>query len=96
MVVLDTSSILDIDSTGLQQVELLVNELRNDNISLAITNCIGPVRDFLKKSGLSDLIGDDNQFLTNVDAVDAFFARHSSTTDSNEFAAQHNLKIKGK
>ena len=67
--VLDASSMHDIDSSGLHALEEIVEFLYSRKVQLYITGAIGPVRDLLYKSGLMDRIGKGHHFLTVPEAV---------------------------
>lgn len=57
--VLDAQSISDIDSSGLEGLEDIINLLKDRNIKFHMVNIIGPVRDKLFISGLVNEIGLD-------------------------------------
>ncbi|NNC94001.1 MAG: solute carrier family 26 protein [Chitinophagales bacterium] len=67
--ILDFSSINNIDSTALQILERLFNSLKRQNIKIILSGAIGPVRDYMKKSGLIAMIGEENTYLRIHDAV---------------------------
>ena len=71
LVVLDADSINGMDSTGVLAVEELVRYCRNKNVSFAFVGAKGPVRDTLFRSGLLDIIGQEQCFMLIVDAVKA-------------------------
>jgi SulP family sulfate permease len=74
LVILDSSSIHDIDSSGLLALEELFNFLSKRKVELYLCGVIGPVRDMLHKSGLSQKVGHENQFLKIHDAITYFKA----------------------
>ena len=70
VLILDASSIHDIDSSGLTALDDMSAFLNNRQIKFYVTGIIGPVRDRLYQSGLMDRIGKENQFLHLKDAVE--------------------------
>jgi len=70
--ILDASSITDIDTSGVQMLTDLLNYFEARKVKLCIADAIGPVRDILYKTGLMDKIGEQNHFMHVSDAV-AFF-----------------------
>lgn len=80
LVVLDADSINGMDSTGVLAVEELVRYCRNKNVSFAFVGAKGPVRDILFKSGLLDIIGQDQCYMLIEDAVNA----HDQKDDEKE------------
>ncbi|MFC5045427.1 SulP family inorganic anion transporter [Aquimarina hainanensis] len=67
--ILDTTNMHDIDSTGihvLEDIHLYLEELR---IQLLISGTIGPVRDFLQRSHFMDKMGKEHYFMSITDAV---------------------------
>ena len=71
-IILDASSIHDIDSSGIHIFKDVVHHLHKQNIQFYLTGVIGPVRDILYKNNLTDLIGKKNQFLYVHDAVEYY------------------------
>ena len=69
LLVVDASSIHDVDSTGLLLLEQLINYFQKKKITVAFSGIIGPVRDKLLKTGMMKIIGERNQFLKIHDAI---------------------------
>ena len=67
--ILDCSSIHDIDSSGMEILTQVIDELETIGIKFYFTNVVGPVRDNLKICGLAAKIGHQNQFMHNIDAL---------------------------
>lgn len=78
LLILDASSIHDIDSSGIKTVEELMAYLQQRGVQLYLSGAIGPVRDILKKNGLIEKIGARNHFMFIHDAVEAFHKRQQS------------------
>jgi SulP family sulfate permease len=69
VVILDASTINDMDSTGLHALEEMFTYLHSKKIKFYLSGVIGPVRDFLYKSKFMEKLGADHQFLRIHDAV---------------------------
>ncbi len=67
--ILDTTNVHDIDSTGLHVLEDLHQYLEEGGVQFLITGTIGPVRDFLQRSGFTKKLGIQHYFMTITDAV---------------------------
>lgn len=96
--ILDASSILDIDSSGLHALDEVIDYLHNAKIKFQMSGVIGPVRDQLFKTGLIDKIGKENHFMYIQDAINAY--HHSEAVEDSDFwtanAIQTNItKVKG-
>ncbi|RZS93889.1 SulP family inorganic anion transporter [Aquimarina brevivitae] len=89
--ILDCTNMHDLDSTGLQVLIDLWRYLHQYQIQFLLSGTIGPVRDFLKRSGFTEMIGVDHFFLTINDAVE--FTEHNTIDPTRmEFANQTNTK----
>lgn len=67
--VLDAAGIHYIDSSGMEAMKRMIEFVRTRDVKFYLSGAIGPVRDKLTKSGLSDVIGTHNQFMYVSDAV---------------------------
>ena len=72
LIILDASSIHDIDSSGLHIFKDVIDYLKRRGTQLYISGAIGPVRDFFAKTGLSSIIGEQCQFMRIHDAVNYY------------------------
>jgi SulP family sulfate permease len=84
MLVLDASAMPDMDSTGAKAMSDVLNYVQERRLRFALSGATGPVRDLLKRHGLMEAIGRDNQFLYIQDAVadyrqEASDSRHDPT-----------------
>ena len=92
LVILDASSIHDMDSSGLHALEEMLQFLKNKNITFNVSGAIGPVRDLLYKSGVMQKIGIENQFLEVHDAVLFHESKNNLATKGwSEDALQTNI-----
>lgn len=73
--VLDLYPVNHIDSTGLEALERLVDELEDGGVHTHLACAKGPVRDRLRRSGLADHIGEANLHANLTEAVSAAEAR---------------------
>ncbi len=78
--ILDASSISDMDFTGMQLLVEFIEDLEKKDITFTITSCIGPVRDFIKKTSLSDHIEMHEPFLNVHDAVEYLRTKYNIDT----------------
>ena len=76
LVVLDASAINSVDSTGVHALEELIKDLGEKEIELYFAGAIGPVRDKLKISGITDGLTISNFYFDVSDAIEAFKAGH--------------------
>ena len=72
LLLLEASSITDMDSTGLKVLEELREALAKKGITLYMSGVLGRVRDLMYRSGFMFEVGPQNQFLQLQDAVDHF------------------------
>lgn len=72
LVILDASAINNIDSTGVHALQELITDLREQDIELYFAGTIGPVRDKLKVSGITEGLSITNFFFDVPDAIEAF------------------------
>ncbi|WP_116127120.1 SulP family inorganic anion transporter [Lewinella sp. IMCC34183] len=68
-VILDGHTINDLDTTGLHALEQLHEKLHHRGVALYLTGMIGPVRDFLYRSGMMERMGVESHFLSIQDAI---------------------------
>lgn len=81
VLILDASSILTVDSTGMHAMEEVLHYLKNKGIYFYISGTLGLVRDRFTKAGLMRQIGPENQFMNIQDAVEAFDCRDDDSID---------------
>jgi SulP family sulfate permease len=88
-VILDASSIYDIDSSGLTILDEILIQLRDADIRFMIAGAIGPLRDRLFRAGMMDQIGAANQFMHVHDAMLAL----EGTVRKTRHALQTNIRM---
>jgi SulP family sulfate permease len=72
---LDATAIPDIDSTAIEALMQVHEELREKGITLGIARANRPMRETMKLTGLEDLIGVDNFYPSVRTGVEAFRER---------------------
>ncbi|CAN5405132.1 sulfate permease [soil metagenome] len=82
LVILDASAINSIDSTGLHTIQELIKDLKLRRIEFYIAGALGPVRDQLKRCGITDVMGEDNFFFDVSDALAEY--KYSKKDQLNE------------
>lgn len=73
--ILDVSSISNIDSTGMQQFKLLLEVLKRRNIEVHLAKPRGPMRDLFKLHDINGVV-DDNIHLNVNTAIDIIEEKH--------------------
>ncbi|WP_370444343.1 SulP family inorganic anion transporter [Aquimarina sp. AU58] len=92
--ILDNTNMHDIDSTGLHVLDDIQQYLDGVGVQLLMVGTIGPVRDFLKRSGFTDRLGATYYYLTISDAVDHAENQTAKHKEIHEAAVQFNTKRK--
>jgi SulP family sulfate permease len=69
VVVVDGTSINDLDTTAIEALESTVETLEEQGIELHFTGLIGPVREVVRRSGLYYLLGEEKFHMEPHDAV---------------------------
>ena len=75
LIVLNCYGINHIDSTALNTLRELVENLRGRGIDLYFSGVIGPIRDAFNRSGLREFMGDDHFHVSIEDALDYWHDR---------------------
>ena len=71
--VIDAEGVSDIDTTAIQQLDELLDDLDDADVAVAFARVRKPVRDMVQRSGMLDRLGgDDAIFLEVDDAVEHF------------------------
>ena len=85
VVILDASAINNVDSTGMHALSELIKFLRTRGIAFYLAGVIGPVRDKLKRSGITETMGEENFFFDVNDAV-AFYHETDEAASGRNFS----------
>jgi high affinity sulfate transporter 1 len=78
-VVVAAEPITDVDTTAAGTLRDLLDELRNEGVTLAFAELKGPVKDRLQRYGLFDAVGPDRFFPTIGTAVDGYVEATGTT-----------------
>jgi SulP family sulfate permease len=69
VVVIDGTSINDLDTTAIEALGTVIDSLKESDIELHFTGLIGPVREVVRRSGLHARMGEDHFHMDPHDAV---------------------------
>ncbi len=83
VVVVDGSSINDLDTTAIEALFSVIESLEEMGIELHITGLIGPVREVVRRSGLYGLLGEDHFHLDPHEAVVDVLERWDAQDDGD-------------
>ncbi len=86
-IIIDGASINDIDTTAIEALEDIIDQLDENEIDLYFTGLIGPVRDLLRRSGLQERIGTDHFFENLHEAVMYILAEQDDVDDGDRLDA---------
>ena len=88
--VLVARGITYIDSSGLSTLGAIIRSFQQKGILFMVAGAIGPARDVLQQSKLTDLIQEKNMFAKTADAVDYFKGEVVPTDVQKKIASQTN------
>ena len=88
--VLVARGITYIDSSGLSTLGAMIRSLQQKGTLFMVAGAIGPARDVLQQSKLTDLIQEKNMFAKTADAVDYFKGKVVPTDVQKKIASQTN------
>lgn len=95
-ILFNMESVISLDSTGVHALADWITEWRKGGIDLYITGAKGPVRDVLKRWGLTERIGGDHMFMDDQTAVE--YVSHRLDKEKLErhvnYSTQSNVKKK--
>ena len=75
-VIVDCEMIFEMDTTASDEFTALKSSLAEEGVELLIARVHAPVRSFMQRDGIIEIVGEDNIFHTVRDAVQAFRDRH--------------------
>lgn len=87
-VILNAEAITYADSSAVQLLRRLIEELREKNITLMLAGAIGPLRDILYSSGLIKQIGKEHLFVSTYEAFEHCMASSAKTEIEDKVATQ--------
>lgn len=87
-IILNAESINYIDSSAVHMLKQVLTDIENKGIKLLLSGAIGPVRDILFNSGLTDTIGKEHLFVTTKEAYDYSRLPNNKTTEQEIIISQ--------
>ncbi|MGK0441656.1 MAG: SulP family sulfate permease [Pseudohongiellaceae bacterium] len=91
-IIFDAESVNSVDTTAILMLQKIIDNLQQQDIKLYITNVIGPVRDDLHNSPLSEYMCEESMFSTIQNAID--YIDHG-ISDADRIALQTGQSAKG-
>ena len=79
---IDAEGVSDIDTTAVQELEDLIQDLEAADVAVSFARVRGPVRDMFDRAGILDQVGDDALFLEVDDAVAHYLGGPSGGDDA--------------
>ena len=92
LLILDCTSVNDVDSTGMHTLEEMLDYLSERKIMLYLVHVIGPVRDNMYNTGLMDKVSRANFFLSIDDALQHYKTEGDESQYWTSRAVQTNVK----
>ena len=86
-VIIDASAQDQLDLTSADMLKSLVKELQGRGMAVTLADVHTPVREFSRKTGLLDLVGEDHVFATVELAVQQAEAAAQNTTSVTDSSA---------
>lgn len=91
LLIISCEAINYIDSSASSMLKRLLEKIRGQEIEIYLSSAIGPIRDSLKKSGITEIIGERNMFNSVEEAVRVFETKDQRDDDSVQIANQTNI-----
>jgi len=88
LIIINTEAINYIDSSGAHTLIKIIQELKTKNIKVMFSGTSGPTRDILYKSGIVDILGQENLFLRSHEAEEYYDGKYNKTEISKKIAEQ--------
>jgi SulP family sulfate permease len=85
-VILDASSVYDLDVTAAEGLAKLRDELAERDVTLVIAEANAPLRGMLRRTGLMDRLGSDHVYLTVEEAVEGFLESREAREEARSRA----------
>ena len=85
---LNAEGIHSIDSSANAMLLRLFAEIKKQGVTIYITGAIGPLRDVLFSSGISDLLGSDSFFVKTHEAVCFFDDQYTLSHAQKQISCQ--------
>ncbi|MDT0538981.1 solute carrier family 26 protein [Croceitalea sp. P059] len=88
-VILNAEPVNYIDNTALNQLEKVVESLKETGIVFKLAGAIGPIRDILQSSGFVNVIGKDNMYVRTAEAYADCLEKMERTALQEKVSLQH-------
>lgn len=88
-VILNAEPVNYIDNTALNQLEKIVENLKETGIVFKLAGAIGPIRDILQSSGFVNVIGKDNMYVRTAEAYADCLEKMERTALQEKVSLQH-------
>lgn len=88
-VILNAEPVNYIDNTALNQLEKVVENLKETGVVFKIAGAIGPIRDILQKSGFVKIIGKENIYVRTAEAYADCLKKMEKTALQKKVSLQH-------
>ena len=88
-VILNAEPVNYLDDTAAKQLKAIIFSLREKGIIFKLAGAIGPIRDMLKKSGLLDVIGQENIYVRTAEAYADSLKKVERTAIQEKVSLQH-------
>lgn len=91
-VILNAEAINYIDSTATRMLTKVIKKIRQDGVQFYIAGAIGPTRDIIFRSGISDVLPKEFLFVKIKEAVAHFDNPENASATHKKVAYQRNKK----
>lgn len=88
-VVLNAEPVNYIDNTALNQLQKIVQNLKEKGITFKVAGLIGPIRDIVQNSDLIDVIGAENIYVRTAEAYADSLKKEGKTAMQKKVSLQH-------
>ena len=88
-VILNAESINYLDDTAAKELQTMLFDLKGRGIIFKLAGAIGPIRDILKKSGLVEVIGEENMYVRTAEAYADSLQKVQRTAIQEKVSLQH-------
>ena len=91
-VILNAEPVNYIDNTAINELEKIINNLRDKGIVFKLAGAIGPIRDILQKSAFLNVIGEENIYVRTAEAYSDCLKKVERTVLQKKVSLQHRFK----
>jgi SulP family sulfate permease len=91
LLIISCEAINYVDSSAASMLKRLLEKISNKGIKIYLSSAIGPLRDNLKRSGITEIIGEEHMFNDVYEAVETYKNNSIRDDKSIQIANQTNL-----